>query len=167
MFDKLPKLVSNLRQLFPSKLVLLAGGILLGMSLPASAQDGGDIWAKAGCFNCHGNLATGGEDNAFPTGPNLRRSGLDAATLRDVIACGLPGSPMPANLTGAYTETPCFGMPLGPAPDVTVVGGLTAEEIDVLVEFLMTNVLGVTRVTRENCAAFFGGNPNDPTCLAY
>lgn len=144
----------------------VAGG-LLGLSAPAAAQDGAALWGEGGCFACHGNLATGGEDDAMPKGPNLRRSGLDRATLLEVVSCGLPGTPMPANLDGAYTVTPCYGMPVGPAPDVALVGGFNAAELEVLVDFLMTNVVGVARVTRENCALFFGGNLNAPTCANY
>jgi hypothetical protein len=43
----------------------------------------------------------------------------------------------------------------------------TAEQIEVLVDFLMEEVVGVTRITRENCAVFFRGNANNPVCLQY
>ncbi|MCC6981696.1 MAG: cytochrome c [Bauldia sp.] len=143
-------------------------GGALGLSGFAAAQtDGGALWAEGACFNCHGNLAAGDGDSAYPSGPNLRRSALDRESLREVVACGLPSSPMPANLEGAYTQTACFGMPVGPAPDIAIGAGFSAEEIDTLVDFLMANVVGVTRITRENCALFFGGNLNAPTCLEY
>ncbi len=144
-------------------------GALLALSTPSLAQDdGGAMWGRGGCGGCHGPLAEGGDDPAEPTGPNLRTTRLDRDLLLETISCGRPGTKMPFNLTGAYTATSCYGIPVGEVPAETAgAGGFTAEELDSLVNFLMDNVVGVRRITRQNCALFFGGNENARACLGF
>jgi hypothetical protein len=153
---------------------LAAALCLSGLSWPANAQEaaveatGADLWRQAGCFSCHGNLADGAGDPAYPVGPNLRRSGLDLEMLIQTIACGRPSTPMPMFLEGAYAETPCYGIPVGAVPDgVNVGGNFSTEEIALLADFLVANVLGQARITRENCGAFFNGNVDAPLCRQY
>lgn len=147
----------------------LVAGLIAALSTPSFAQeDGGALWGRGGCLNCHGNLAAGDGDAAYPAGPNLRRTKLERDQLIETIACGRPGADMPYNLAGAYTEIACYDLPLGEAPEEVANGpGFTAGEIEALVDFLVANVVGVTKITRENCGAFFGGNPNVPSCLQY
>jgi hypothetical protein len=159
-------------------------GMLFFLSLPIQAQEAGvagqagaeggaalagaTMWSEAGCFACHGDLAEGGGDAANALGPNLRSTQLEREGLIEVISCGRPGTPMPMHLEGAYTEVPCYDMPLGPVPDnVTGTGVFTVEEVGSLVDFLEEHVVGVDRITRPNCAAFFGGDENARTCLQY
>lgn len=144
-------------------------GAALAFSSPGLAQaTGGDVWSLGGCLACHGNLAEGGNDPAMPLGPNLRRTRLTADQLKEVVSCGRPGSEMPYNLDGAYTVTACYGMPLGPPPANVFPGaGLNVEDIDLLVNFLVSEVVGKTRITRENCALFFGGDANALSCRDY
>jgi mono/diheme cytochrome c family protein len=135
---------------------------------PAKPETGGMIWQKGGCSNCHGNLAAGDGDSAYPTGPNLRLTGLNHDQLIMTISCGRPKTPMPYNLATAYTQTQCNGMPLGAPPsDVNRGAGFTAAQIATLVDFLTANVVGKTNITRENCAAFFDGDANSPLCQQY
>jgi hypothetical protein len=61
----------------------------------------------------------------------------------------------------------CFGLPLGEPPGVPAGPSFSAEQIELLADFLLEHVVGVSRITRENCAAFFGGNQNAPLCLQY
>ena len=145
-----------------------AAGVVLALSLPGQAEDdGGFLWGQGGCSSCHGNLAAGDGDAAMPAGPNLRRSSLDRDQLIETIACGRPGSEMPYNLAGAYTETSCYGLPLGDPPGVPAGARFTSDEVEALVDFLMEHVVGVRSITRENCALFFRGNMNYPACLRY
>jgi hypothetical protein len=75
---------------------------------------------------------------------------------------------MPANLMGAWTEVACYEMPLGAVPDdVLDARFLTADEVALLADFLEEYVVGESRITRENCAAFNDGNMNAPACLAF
>ena len=152
----------------PFAIVAVAAGAMLALAIPGQSQErtGADLWSFGGCFNCHGNLAAGDGDPAYPAGPDLRRTGLTPEQLYEVIACGRPSTPMPHNLVNAYAETACYGLPLGPPP--TMRGAdFTAAEVQILTDFLVANVVGVTRITREYCAAFFGGNLNAPACAEY
>jgi hypothetical protein len=134
---------------------------------PAQQETGAMIWQKGGCSNCHGNLAAGDGDSAYPSGPNLRLTKLKKDQLVETISCGRLGTPMPFNLVGAYTQTPCYGIPLGPPADVSRGAGFTAVQIGKLVDFLTASVVGVTKITRENCAAFFDGDANSPLCQQF
>jgi mono/diheme cytochrome c family protein len=149
-------------------IVAAAAGAVVAFAIPGQSQErtGGELWSIGGCFNCHGNLAAGDGDPAYPAGPDLRRTGLTPEQLYETIACGRPSTPMPYNLRTAYTETACYGLPLGPAP-VLRGADYTPEDLQRLVDFLVANVVGVTRITREYCAAFFGGNLNAPACAEY
>ena len=101
---------------------LALAGLVIGatavLASPSFAQaTGANIWAKGGCADCHGNLAAGDGDPAYPQGPNLRRTALQRAELREVIACGRPGTDMPYHVVDAYTAgTPCFGITAGVPP---------------------------------------------------
>ena len=131
--------------------LLLTIAALASMSAPVSvwAQDaarvvaGEDAWNKAGCFQCHGTSGEGGEGGEFPAGPSLRATKLDRATLAETISCGRPGTPMPAWLDGAYTESACYGLPKRPPPaGVVLTPVLDAAEIAALVDYLMAKIVG-------------------------
>jgi mono/diheme cytochrome c family protein len=127
-------------------------GLCIGTTLMAPtyafAQDaarlaaGESAWDKAGCLQCHGSSGEGGAGGEFPAGPSLRTSKLDRAGLSETISCGLPGTPMPAWLDGAYTQRPCYGFPNGPAPDGTVVTPvLSAGEVEALLDYLLAKIV--------------------------
>jgi mono/diheme cytochrome c family protein len=123
--------------------------LALAAAATASAQDaarlatGEAAWDKAGCFQCHGTSGEGGAGGEFPAGPSLRTTKLDRTALAETIACGLPGTPMPAWLDGAYTKRPCYGFPSGPAPDgVTLTPVLSAADIEALVDYLIAKIIG-------------------------
>jgi hypothetical protein len=61
-----------------------------------------------------------------------------------IISCGVPGTRMPGWLTGAYTETECYGQPLGAVPSGTLVTGIfTAEQVDNLVTYIRREFMKV------------------------
>lgn len=126
------------------------------------------VWKdRGGCFNCHGTFAQGGEGGHFPAGPSLRKSQLDLETMHSVIACGLPGTKMPYNLKGAYTEIECYGNDLGPAPaEVNPGAALSDQEITDLVAYLGARVVGQRRITKDQCVEYYG-DANAPECAAY
>lgn len=104
--------------------------------------DGKHIWSDAACSNCHGANAGGGHSADFPAGPSLRTSGLDPQTMLQMVECGIPGTKMPSWLKGAYTETACYGNPLGPAPgDVLTSGAYTEQQLRDLVAYVQTNFM--------------------------
>jgi mono/diheme cytochrome c family protein len=127
----------------------VATGAPLAFSAAASAQDaarlaaGESAWDKAGCLQCHGASGEGGTGGEFPAGPSLRKTRLDRSALATTISCGLPGTEMPAWLDGAYTQTPCYGFPAGPAPaEITLTPVLGADEIAASVDYLMAKIVG-------------------------
>ena len=158
---------------------VLALGIALSGSLlaPASAQDaakpsdeqvaaGLTVWKDNGCFNCHGDFGEGGEGGHFPAGPSLRAAKLDAASLTEIISCGIPGTLMPYNAEGAYTRrATATGITTGAPAEVTPGSALKPEQIDNLVAYLTTWVLGRRpRITLAQCTYYFGDD-NDPNCV--
>jgi mono/diheme cytochrome c family protein len=150
-----------------------AAGAILSISGPALAQDAAQVeeglavWKRGGCTTCHGTFAQGGEGGDAPEGPSLRKTKLERGDLVETIACGRPGSQMPFNLAGAYTEVSCWGMAVGEVADGTKSGrSLTAEEIEAMVEYLMARVVGKGKITLEECALYFG-DPANFGCQSY
>ena len=100
---------------------ILALAAFVGLGVPVLAQGdanlevGRDVWSRAGCANCHGDTGQGGPGGDYPIGPSFRTTALDKDTMALIVSCGLPGTPMPAWLKGAYTEVPCYGMASRPA----------------------------------------------------
>lgn len=122
---------------------ILALAACIALGAPVLAQDNPDLtagqsaWNRAGCFNCHGNMGQGGNGGDFPVGPSFRNTVLDKDTMALIVSCGLPGTPMPAWLKGAYTEVECYGMPVGTSPPGMSLPRLfTAEEITALVDYI-------------------------------
>ncbi len=151
----------------------LAAAAVLAFGAVAWAQDdaqveaGLDAWKLAGCSSCHGKFGEGGGGGAEPVGPSLRDSGLDGELLVETIGCGRPGTEMPAQLVGAYTEAGCYGMPIGQVPEQTeVTGSLTAEQITSLVSYLLARVVGKEDITFEECGLYYR-DPNYPPCGRY
>jgi mono/diheme cytochrome c family protein len=126
----------------------LAASLAVASAAPAWAQAPGvaageDAWNKAGCFQCHGTAGEGGSGGEFPAGPSLRATRLDRAMLAETISCGRPGTDMPAWRDGAYTDSPCYGLPKGPAPaGVVLTPVLSADEIKALLDYLMAKIVG-------------------------
>jgi mono/diheme cytochrome c family protein len=135
----------------------LRGGMLglaagIGLSVPVLAQDSSDLaagqnaWNRAGCTNCHGSRAQGGDGGDYPVGPSLRNIKFDKATMVEIVSCGRPGTPMPAWLKGAYTTVQCYGMPLGSMPEgMTVPAIFTADEIKALVDYVFATFVQTPR----------------------
>jgi mono/diheme cytochrome c family protein len=128
---------------------ILGAGIVVMFSALVFGQDaarvavGEEAWNKAGCLECHGASGEGGDGGEFPAGPSLRETKLDRTALAETISCGRPGTKMPAWLDGAYTQSPCYGLPKGPAPaglDRTPV--LSLDEVQALLDYLMAKIIG-------------------------
>lgn len=153
-------------RIFTFTLAAFAAWAFVAFATPAMAQDeGAGVWRRGGCANCHGGIGQGGGGGEDPAGPNLHESDLDRDALWETIACGR--GPMPFNLAGAYLEVPCYGIPVGPPPEGFEPGArISAEDLDILADFLMEFVVG-TRVDRTACAAFYRGDLNARTCAQF
>ena len=66
-----------------------------------------------------------------------------------------------------YIKQGFYGSPLGASPEGMKGADLTQAEVDAVADFLVKNVVGITRITKTACAVFFGGNTNSPACAQY
>lgn len=77
-------------------------------------ERGKAVFTRVGrCVECHGwgGDGTGSNPRSPGKAANLRETQLDAQTLHDIIACGVPGTPMPYHVSTAYTDPEvCYGM---------------------------------------------------------
>lgn len=125
---------------------------------------GEDLWrAQISCWNCHGNLANGrNEDPRSPQGPNLRETFLNEELLAETIRCGRPGTPMPAFGRNAYSENaPCYGLTTATVGDRMPPTGaetLNTRQLQALAQFIVYQFVGKGAVTREECVAFYGAS---------
>lgn len=154
----------------------LTAGIAIWFSTFGMAQDisatatlvgdpvrGKAVYQKVGfCTNCHGWAGDGGAGRnpmARGGGVNIRKTGLDAEGLAEVIRCGIPGTAMPYHDSGAYRDDRCYGLVMsdfepGKAPE----RGKTFREKQLadLVAYLQAKVLGPDKPTLEQCTEFYG-----------
>jgi mono/diheme cytochrome c family protein len=150
-------------------LLVLAVAVALPPAAPR-AQNGGNVsaglwtWKTSGCADCHGPFADGNqEDDDYPVGADLRTTKLDGEALKITIRCGRVGTGMPAFEDGAYTMHPCYGQPLGTAPDrlQPTPRKLTSDEIDAVIAYLQARIIGRGRITREECLAYYDDQPDN------
>lgn len=87
---------------------------------------GFEVWQANGCSTCHGNYGEGGPGGKYPQGPSLRDTDLDRDGIAEIIQDG-------------RNQMPSFA------------DSLSAEEIDYLLEYLMTWVVGAGEVSVEDC----------------
>jgi mono/diheme cytochrome c family protein len=124
------------------------------------ARAGLNTWKSAGCADCHGKFADGNpDDDDFPTGADLRTTRLDTAALKLTISCGRAGTGMPSFDEGAFVVRGCYGRPPGARPDnlQPTPRNLTPDEIDDLIAYLQTSIIGRGKITRGECLAYFDG----------
>ena len=165
VFSKFPVRAGG--RIFTFALAAFAGWAFVAFATPVAAQDyeGAGVWRRGNCTTCHGGVGQGGGGDENPAGPNLHQSDLTRDELREMIACGR--GEMPFNLAGAYFEVSCYGIPVGAVPEGFQGGArFSAEDLDLLVDFLMTFVLG-TEVNREACSAFYNGDQNARACQQF
>ena len=162
------------------KVISCAVAIAFGLTLLAVTFDGsmaqaGDreikrgkvIWNnKSSCKNCHGWAGDGKGHPRSPRGPSLRNSALDRETMREVVACGVPGTAMPYHDRAAYTDDRCYGLTkadfdienirtaLGMMP---TKGNKTirAQEIDMVLDYIEARIKGRGKVSSEECEEYF------------
>jgi hypothetical protein len=127
-----------------------------------------EMWKTAGCADCHGPFADGDrEDDDFPIGANLRTTKLDSAALKMTIRCGRAGTGMPSFEDGAHTRRECYGRPPGARPEnlQPTPRTLTADEIDLVIAYLQSRIIGRGKITREECLSYYHNQPE--TCEDY
>ena len=84
------------------RVYMLALAASVGLGVPVMAQDSSDLaagqnaWNRAGCYNCHGSRAQGGDGGDYPMGPALRTTALDKETMMMTGAARTERSPLPS-----------------------------------------------------------------------
>ena len=146
------------------------GGVLMvliasGAMSPLAADDfsyGRRLFLdKAQCSYCHGWAGDGaGEPQSNGGAANLRGSSLARDQLIEVIACGIPGTPMPHFDELGYTDKRCYDMTeaeLGSrTPGQPHSTTLQRREIEVLADYLLAKIIRRGPVTRAECEETFG-----------
>jgi mono/diheme cytochrome c family protein len=130
---------------------------------PSDVADGMRLFQQKGnCQACHGWAGDGHKtDSQMPDGANLRETKLNRAGLVTAIKCGRLNSQMPAFDKFAYSDGRCYGKKQAdlkayptrmPDPPAT----LQQREIDLIVDFLMTKVVGKGPMDHAKCVEFWG-----------
>jgi hypothetical protein len=162
--------VDRRRSVGAFRMILIVATAALTFSTVAPAQNkerakaGLVTWKSAGCADCHGKFADGNpDDDDFPIGADLRTTKLDTTALKLTIRCGRAGTGMPSFDEGAYVVRGCYGRPLGARPDnlQPTPSNLTLDEIDDVIAYLQTRIIGRGTITREECLAYFDGRSDE------
>jgi len=139
-----------------------ATGALDPLLAGADLDRGKEVFAKVGvCVSCHGWDGDGKGKNPRSEGAAalLRESQLDAAGFIEIIACGIPGTPMPYHDNQAYKDDRCYGMTADmfePGQEPHKGKAIRQEDIVSLVAYIQTTIQGKPPATYEDCAAYFG-----------
>lgn len=172
LLSVIPPILVGLAVLFSTMTVAGAQDTNNPPALVGDPERGKIVFQKIGyCVNCHG-WAGDGQAGRNPlargSGANLRKTGLDAEGLAQVIKCGLPGTQMPFHEAAAYRDDRCYGMVItdfesGKAP----VRGKTFRDKDVahLIAYLQQYMIGRGKPTQDECADYYG--PSADKACAY
>ena len=156
--------------------ICVAGGVTTFGVVSAQGQDSGSaatqydesaialgfrVWKdKVWCGQCHGWAGNGlPDDPRAPVGANLRETALAPEQMYIMIQCGIPGTEMPAFDARAYVDDRCYGMTeeqLGEQTPQKVGVYLIPRELNGLIAYLYTNVVGQGPFTDEDCRAYYG-----------
>ena len=136
----------------------------------AAVRLGQRVWQeKINCGTCHGwNGAGVPDDPRSPVGANLRESLLTPEQFAEVVRCGRISTDMPAFDARAYVDDRCYGLTtedLGENTPQKRGTYLIGREIDGLVAYVYTVMVGQGESTREECVEYWG--PNAPVCDAF
>jgi len=127
---------------------------------------GKKIYERIGnCLQCHG---WGRNPRSVGTAPNLRLVEPDPDVLRELIACGRPYTMMPFHDRLAYSDDRCYGMTMedfdeGEKPHRGK--SVRPNDIENLIAYLLTHVIGKGKTTLEECEAFY--KPGHRNCAVF
>ncbi len=130
---------------------------------------GKKIYERIGnCLQCHGwdGSGMGRNPRSVGTAPNLRQFEPDPEVLYELIACGRPYTMMPFHDRLAYSDDRCFGLTMddfdeGEKPHRGK--SVRPNDIENLIAYLLTHVIGKGKTTLEECEAFY--KPGHRNCV--
>ena len=148
------------------RLPLMSAAMLASLSVSAYAQTaepaeaGKLIYERANCVGCHkwSGVGGGGYGGAALS---LRATALDKEQIVETITCGRPGTGMPHFTPSPYHNAGCYGLSEDDVKDImppaaTVV--LRPEEIQIVADYVLTNIKGKGDPTLADCTAFFSAD---------
>lgn len=133
-------------------------------------ERGKKVFERVGnCLECHGwdGAGMGRNPRSVGTAPNLRQFQPDPELLRELIACGRPYTMMPFHDRMAYKDDRCYGMTMadfdeGEKPHRGK--SVRPNDIENLIAYMLTNVVGKGKTTLAECEAFF--KPGHRNCAS-
>jgi mono/diheme cytochrome c family protein len=131
------------------------------MGKSESTTDAGkEVYQKANCVGCH-KWHGGGGGGYGGMARSLRQTGLDAESLKMVIRCGRPNTGMPFHDRKAYQgdDISCYGVTreaLGASMPSRARSFLREQQIDEVVNYVLTHLKGKGEPTHEECEEFWG-----------
>ena len=148
-------------------LVATCAVLFIGLSSATAADEstikrGKYIWStKSTCNRCHGWAGDGrGHPRSPGNAPSLRDVELTREQMREVVACGRPGTAMPYHDRHAYKDDRCYGMVMDDLleEDRPKLGQkpIRPDEIEAVLDYMEAKVIGKGVVTREDCFDYFG-----------
>jgi len=119
---------------------------------------GKHVYKKANCIGCH-KWHGGGGGSYGGAALSLRETILNREQLIEVIACGRPGTGMPAFHRKAYKGYDCFGMTweeLGEDKPPKPAKRLREPDLASVAAYVIERIKGKGEMTKAQCVDFWG-----------
>jgi mono/diheme cytochrome c family protein len=131
----------------------------------ATNEAGKEVYIKANCVGCH-KWHGGGGGGYGGAALSLRETALEREQLVEVVRCGRPATGMPYHDRAAFRSgVECYGgltrADLGSDMPPQAATFLRPEQIEAVVAYVQAEVQGKGPPTREDCAAFWGGDSRE------
>ena len=143
--------------------VALVAVLIAGPSNAAenSLESGQAIYKRANCVGCHKWHGDGGGGYGGAA-LSLRKTELEKPQIMETVKCGRPGTGMPYFSRGSYPSDgapQCYGLTSKDLETMHVAQAgafLRSEEIEAVVEYVITAIKGKGEPNLADCVAFFG-----------
>ena len=143
--------------------VALVAVLIAGPSNAAenSLESGQAIYKRANCVGCHKWHGDGGGGYGGAA-LSLRKTELEKPQIMETVKCGRPGTGMPYFSRDSYPSDgapQCYGLTSKDLETMHVAQAgafLRSEEIEAVVEYVITAIKGKGEPNLADCVAFFG-----------
>lgn len=143
--------------------VALVAVLIAGPSNAAenSLESGQAVYKRANCVGCHKWHGDGGGGYGGAA-LSLRKTELEKPQIMETVKCGRPGTGMPYFSRDSYPSDgapQCYGLTSKDLETMHVAQAgafLRSEEIEAVVEYVITAIKGKGEPNLADCVAFFG-----------